>query len=285
MLTVSAANCIRFRPVDGLVSNFDNTFDLGNTANNKLISALFQQRYPSGQIKIQAMSAHSETVECRAWYEGAFVAVAAVGAVVNIGAYDYTEFTLDFDATFVSGMVEFELFTDTELWRSEPVMCDETDEDYVILEWFNEEMAFTMNYSTDIVPKMHLKANFNMTAPTGDATVYDNQGNETKLKELVQRVFTLDAVVPAYIADQLVIALAHDHFFINDVEFVCNKKPSPTRSGNSNLYELTVDLDQRIAVGLNTHDRGFDVDAITDAIMTEDGLYFIATNNNEYFEQ
>jgi len=258
-LTISLANSIRFRPVDSNPPNFDNTFDGLNTVNNRLINQQYQQRYAGEDVRIQAMSATGDAVTCRAWYNNAWVAIAA-DSLNTIGDYDYTEFVLDFDKTFIAGCVAFEITDGTDIWVSEPVLCAAYEDNYLKLEWFNFENDFTMDYIHGIVPVMHIEASFAMGQPAGDVTVYSNQGNETKLKELIQRVMIFETFAPDYICEQLTIAMAHDNFFVNDVAFVSAKKAAIEQQGNSNIYKFSAELMQKTVLGLNTHDTGFNPD-------------------------
>lgn len=266
-LTIAMANAIRFRPVNEAYRNLDNTFDLDDIVHNKLINNGLLQRYQGDYVTIQAKASTGVAVTCRAWYNNAWVAIAS-NLLSTLGAFDYTEFPFSFE-TFTAGYVYFEITDGTEIWRSELIECSGIDDDYLKIEWFNQENGFEMNYLSGIVPLMYVFGNMTYAAPGGESVVYDNQGNETKLKEIVQRTVSIECYMQAHVAEQLTLAMAHDRFFINEVEFVSSKKPGFSQEGNSNIYKFTAELVQRNVVGLNTHDVGFDPDGglIDDFIM------------------
>lgn len=253
-LTVSIANSIRFRPVGG------EPFMFNNTRNNRLLNEGFTPSYPLTEHLIQAQSTTGDVVTCRAWYNNAYTDIAA-SPVVTLGIYDYTEFALNL--ALFPGDVFFEIISGTEVWRSELITVEPLNDEYLTLEWFNHENAFLMNYQTGIVPSLYVKASMDMAAPAGDVTVYENQGTQTNLKEIVQRVMQFETYVPDYMAELITVAMSHDRFFINEIEYVKAKKPSVEKQGNSNIYKLTAELTQKTVLGLNTHDTGFDVDGGT----------------------
>lgn len=261
-LTIALANAIRFRPVNEAYPNIDNTFDLDNEVHNRLINNGLLQRYQDDNVTIQAKSSTGDAVTCRAWYNNAWTDIAASIVITPvIGLFDYTQFILPFSA-FTTGYVYFEITDGTELLRSEVIECGGVDSDYLKIEWFNQDNGFEMNYvGGGIVPLMYVYGNMQLTPPSGESVVYSNQGHETKLKEIVQRTVNLECYVQAYVAEQLALAMAHDRFFINEVEFVTSKKPSFAPEGNSNIYKFTAELVQKNVIGLNTHDVGFDPDS------------------------
>jgi hypothetical protein len=116
-----------------------------------------------------------------------------------------------------------------------------------------------MDYSTGIVHQMWIDAELVAATPGGEISIFLNQGRATKLKEIVRRVANLECRVPHYIAEQLTLAMAHDRFYVNEIEYTNDKKAPYDRMGNSNLFAFTAELTQRNAVGINTHDTGFNV--------------------------
>ncbi len=140
-------------------------------------------------------------------------------------------------------------------YSSEPFTVG-TDLKAYRFEWTNNDNGFMMDYSAGLTHVMQLTGRGKRLNFAGDSSIYSNQGEDVKLKETVSRVFEIELHVPDYIAELFILATAHDHFYINEIEFVTTKKPTVTQSGNSNMYVLSGEFKQRTVIGLNTHDVG-----------------------------
>jgi len=157
------------------------------------------------------------------------------------------------------------VYTHESEWVNIPdAGIDQTREDNPNLfkfEWFNVENGFGMDYvMSGMVGKAYIESKLIYGQAAGDSVIFDNQGEEVKLKEIVQRVMMLSCEVPAYLAEQITLWMAHDQFFINDVQYINSKKPTIQQRGNSNIYQLVAELKQTDVIGINTHDTGFDCD-------------------------
>lgn len=142
------------------------------------------------------------------------------------------------------------------IYISEPFEIVE-DPTLKMISWWNSENAFGMDYSHDHVNKISLDCMFSTYKPTTEEVVYKNQKVIEMLRGEVWRVLTLEAVLPWYLCEQLVIAMKHDRFYVNDVQFVSEKAPEIERAGNSNLYQFKAELKQTAILGYNTHDIGY----------------------------
>lgn len=201
----------------------------------------------------------------------------ATEALVFSGQYDYWELDIDMGAFTTNyakfKMVELKDAAVVETWLSEPCNVIAADSSYLQIEFFNLENAFNCYYVNPTLADrlshcLRIKGNFRKYKPAGETSVYDNQNEVIKTRDEVKRMITLETEpIPAYLAEMLVMALAHDKFFINEVEFVAENKPE-YETGGADLASLTCTLTQRDVIGLNAHDVGFDCDAIT----TNDGM-------------
>jgi hypothetical protein len=178
-----------------------------------------------------------------------------------IGDLKYETYTVDF-GTYPNECCYIEVFLEpspgdgeTLAYRSERFHV--TDQPtYLLTEWFNSENAFQMDYSVGLTHSLQIEAKQWKMTFGGDASIYLNQGEEVKLKETVQRVFILECELPDYMIELLRLATAHDHFYINEVEFVRKDEPVITQLGTSGMYTFSAKVTQRAVIGLNTHDVG-----------------------------
>ena len=103
--------------------------------------------------------------------------------------------------------------------------------------------------------------------PGGDITMFDNLGEDVKIRDVAQRVMKLELEAPAYLCEQFRLWLANDNFYINDVLYTNAKVPTISQIGNSSQYRLEVELVQSTVVGINTHDTGFTCGATATGII------------------
>ena len=257
-ITIPLCNALRFRPIDGLLPNFDNLFDAQYT---KRVKTSFFQYADSGSVlELQFSTATDDQTVPYIVINGCDFISSPITytTITQLNGRDYFDFQIDltaYDGKQIQIYV-YETFNDVLSHISEPLKVEALT-DYFLIEWFNSENYLTMNYATGIVNRLYLDALITPAATAGDITVYLNQGEETKLKEQNMRVFNLDCEVPFYLAEQIQLALSHDHFYINDIEFTTDKKVTITPLGLSNMCRLQVAIKQRTIIGLNSHDGGF----------------------------
>ena len=189
------------------------------------------------------------------------------------GQYDYWEIDVDMSA-YSTGYVRFRavILEDesiVETWLSEPVNLVTDDGKYFQIEYFNLENAFHCYYVNPTLEDrlshlIRLKGYFRKYKPAGETSVYDNQNEVIKTRDEVKRMITLETEpIPAYLAEMLTVAVAHDKFFVNEVEFVAESKPEYENSGD--LATFTCQLTQRDIPGFNAHDTGYNCDTISNS--------------------
>jgi len=248
MINIPISQSIRFRPVNSDPANFDNTFDTEGRYIQYVSPAdlSIQLSRASGSIGLVKMYA----VECN-------------GTETEIT--DSTDFTIS-DRVYTTFAVPFADFTGKKIYikvtensvlthESESVTV-ESQPNFLKLNWFNTENSFLTDYSNGLVNEMLVDARMRKLSFGGESSVYSNQGVDVKLKEIVSRLFSFECDVPDYIAEQITLAMAHDRFYMNEIEFVTSKKPTTTQLGTSNMYTFVAELKQKTVVGINTHDVG-----------------------------
>ena len=269
---ISIASSIRFRKVDGLLPSFDNTllWDQGTPGE---FSHLYAHKVlATDKITIQAKVLEGQSMEMQysenCW--GAWQAMTGETKVINGAVYDYYEIEIDFSAFTSLDSVQFRAViltgeTVSETWESEP--CEISTDDLLQIEFYNIESAFYVDYSTEIVHLLRVEGIIKDYKPGGESSVFDNQNEVTKIKDEVKRFLTFKTdPIPAYLAEMLRVAVAHDYFYINEVQYIAESVPEYEVNA-SNLGVFSVQLTQRNIIGLNTHDTGFDCDTITSDTM------------------
>lgn len=290
-MIVSKANSIRFYKIDDLLSSFDNTKSTVEPFENHLMYSYRQVYYDSDTIRLQVKCSLSDTLTLKAFDDGEWSSAMPGVVEVSYPADDIKiiEYPIDF-STFVSKCVYFKVEGDTETYKSEVVqILTEEDENILQVEWYNSDSAFEIDYSTDISFMVRIRGIMKDYEPQGEIKTYSNQGELTKLKEVVVRGLKLQTeVIARYMVETLTIAMAHDKFYVNEVEYITENKPDVSPLNGSNLFELSNLLTQRTIIGINSHDIGFDSDVVGDGGMTEDSeigkansIAFIRQDSND----
>lgn len=280
---ISVASSIRFRKADGLLPSFDNTL-LEDQAHFRVAKHPYYHKFfATDTVTVQSELDTGQTMEMQ-YSEG----VTRMGAVVwgeyqtmtgetlvhSASAYDYYEVDIDFSAfstskvRFKAVILESEVVQD--VWYSEPCEIVEDDGKYLQIEFFNLENAFRVYYThpteaNRISHLIRLRGRLMRYKPAGETSVYDNQDEVVKTRDEVKRILTLETEpIPAYLAEMLTVAVAHDKFFVNEVEFVAEKKPDYD-GGGGDLAGFSCELTQRDVIGLNAHDVGYDCDSVSNS--------------------
>lgn len=290
MISVPLSNAIKFRPVTGQTAkNFDNVF----IDDFKGLKKEFVNKIESGTQQVQVVSDtyYGDVNACSLGvveYVDGWLWSSSLQSVYSIDGLYYYTFLITPDATGCfklyivvdeSPVVEYYESEWLEVIESESDLIEDS-ENYHKVEWFNHDNAFSTEYRvSSFVPKLLLESRLTYQGAAGDSIIFDNQGDEVKLKETVQRLMKFDADVPDYMAEILTLAAAHDRFFIDDVEYVTSKKPTVSQLGRSKFYKFELELKQSAVLGLNTHDTGFDCDALT----TEDIMNITAVGKTSSF--
>jgi len=257
MINIPLAQSIRFRPINTARANFDNTF----AATKDTFNYSFDYYLPASDVKIQIVTPDDNTsYSYLDLIHGTTRTRITDLATTFIGQLKYETYTIDL-GTYPNECCYLEAFLEEDgggevlSYRSEPFHVT-TQDNYLLIEWLNSENSFQMDYSTGLTHMMQLEAKQWKMSFGGESSVYVNQGEEVKLKGIVQRIFLLECELPDYLAEILVLAMEHDSFYINEVEFVVSKKATITQMGQSGMYSFSAEVKQKTIVGLNTHDVG-----------------------------
>lgn len=249
MINVPLSQGFRFRPVNSELPNFDNTF----AANVEGAPYSFDYFAPKRVVKVQVvMTDDSVTASTLSIiHNGTPVNVTTVDTTY-LGDLRFDTYSIDLSA-YPGECCYMKVYSsDVLMYQSENFIVADIP-GYKIIEWFNNENAFQMNYSTGLTHVLQIDAKTWKLNFGGESTVYSNQGIEVKLKGTVKRIFLLENELPDYLCEILTLAMEHDHFYINSVEYVVSKKPTITQLGTSGMYSFSAEVTQNVVVGINTH--------------------------------
>ncbi len=284
-LVVGMGNSVMFREMNGQLPSFDNTFLSDERFHNVMTYDQNAEYFTTDTIIIQVKVSTGDTPTLK-WYRsdntnGSFAGVLKT----SYTDWDFWEFTLAMKASDDGKCFYFlaENAGDND-WKSENVSIitefstyypSSNVSSYSLLQWFNLDATtarannnFEMDYSTGIVPFMRRRIVLKDYEPKTEISVYENLSETTKLKEKVQRTLEMKTdTVPRYMAEKLVIATAHDNFYINQVSFIREDKPE-TEMLESNMAQFSAVLTQQNVIGLNTADIGFNCDSIVSCKVT-----------------
>jgi hypothetical protein len=282
---ISVASSIRFKKQDGLMASFDNTLFEDETPFRVAKHRYYHKLYATDTVTIQAEVDTGENLSLQqsigtmkqgmvVW--GEYTNMAGESKVFEGTYYDYWELDVAM-STYTTGYVRFRaviLLNEAiqETWYSEPVEIIAANAQYLQIEFFNLENAWHVYYdnvteANRISHLLRVRGEIRVYKPGGEQSVFDNQDEIVKTSGEVKRVLTLKTeAIPPYLAEMLAVALAHDKFFVNEVEFVAEGNPEYENSGD--LATFTCQLTQRDIPGFNAHDTGYNCDTIT----TNDGM-------------
>lgn len=281
---ISVASSISFKKQDGLLPSFDNTLHADRTDFRIAKHPFYQTFFTTDKtVKIQAelttgqvlsLQQSDGTLKMGQVVWSAFTSMTGEELVISLANYDYWECVIDM-SLYKTGYVKFRavILEDeavVETWLSEP--CEVIDPDYIRylqIEYFMyDENAFNCYYvnkteADRLTGLIRIRGTLRDYKPGGETDVFDNQNEVIKTKAVLKRMMTLKTEpIPDYMAEKLSAALAHDKFFVNEVEFVAEKEPEYDQ-GNGDIAALTCQLTQRAVIGLNAHDTGYNCDATT----------------------
>lgn len=275
---ISIASSLKFRKDDGLLPSPDNTFHADQVRPGGFKKDFYIPVYPTDSPIIQAKVLYSQTFDIqysedcwKTWTKYKDSTLKTTGPT-----YDYHEVVIDF-ADFSCKTVQFWIRilasngNPLEDWYSEPVkILPVEDENLLLIEFFNnylenEDNLFHVDYSTGITHQIRIYGTLLEYKAAGEVSVFDNQQELTKILGEVKRQMTLKTdPIPAYLAEMLWVAMQHDHFYINETEYVCEQAPE-YENNIGGLAGFSVTLTQRTVLGLNAHDIGFQCDATTNS--------------------
>ena len=272
---ISKACSIRFRnESDGKDPHFDNTMfsdiEWKGIWSYKYAQPFLSSQTVTVQVKVDTgvvPTMHYSDIENKSWTS------MTISSASTYTSYDYYEADIDFSTFGSVTKLAFKVTVGTDVYISEPCEIVEDVYDLYQIEFFNNDSAFQVDYTTNISHLFNLYLAPMRYKPAGESEVYDNQSELTLLSGEVKRVMMLETQpIPEYLAEMLTIALRHDSFYINEIEYVAEGEPEVEAVGT--FVKLRADLTQKSIIGLNTDDQGFDCDAIVtdDGVMTAEEL-------------
>lgn len=268
-MILSKANSIRFFNRDTNPPNFDNTKYSEEYFKNAIDVPFCQVFFNTDDAVVVQIKTDLTAIAPVAFHTDADNNTLAyvVSKVNDYADFTFWEFTINFSA-YTGKFLKFEVNDGRDYFETEYVYITAPDTSYLLLEWFNNdrygfyENDFEMDYSKGHVGRSRIASQLLDYVPGGSSEVYDNQGTEVKLKEIIKRGFNYRTEpLPRYLAEQLIIAFGHDNFFINQVAYVASDKPDLDGLENTGLVELSVNINQGAVVGINANDEGYNPDS------------------------
>lgn len=294
-MIISPLNSIRFRPVDGNLPNYTNTFVADEKFWNDNIFN-FCQKFPNTITQKVQIKSDSDTVPT-------VIATRAdktqeILTAIEVSSYDtnsdgnidtyYFEFTVDFSILLQETYIE--VTQDAEEWKSEPIIGDVEIIGRVLngevykWEYFNVDNAFQLDFSTGITFEVYIESAFKKYSPQGEKTTYDNQRELTILKATKQRTLEFRTLeMPRYLAELIDLITGVDNLTINDTAYVYEDDSIEVDEvEGSNFVTASVIFVDKEYLGINSSDIGFNCDvAPTDAEMSI--LTILAASGGETF--
>ena len=142
--------------------------------------------------------------------------------------------------------------------------------DHYKIEATNNTNKFDLYYEEELpfITSIWIPSRLFNIQSDGDVDVYDNDGNLAKLQEIFQNVFELKTCpIPRYLAQKLQLLSALDFFNINGLDFVNTEKGENEYFDNFSNTVLTMNLTQKFAVGINSDDKGFNIQEVEDMVV------------------
>jgi hypothetical protein len=284
-MNIPFANSIRFRKIDTNYPNFDNTLVVNEKFFNDKIFPYCQRFLTTDTVTVQ-MKSNSATVPTVVLYDSEMNETAIVTTLVS--SYDQDSdgsddlFFFEFDVVMATLTDEHFLRATqgSDVFVSEPFKADSDlltelqNGQALQIQYSNIDNALQIDFSdfggtkTPITFTIYVEGTLKDFGFGGESSVYDNQDELTKIKETMIRLLTLKTLhIPRYMAETLRIASGFDMFVINGVSFVREDLPEVAAVDGSNLVELSMTLNDKEYLGVNSHDIGFDCDTSTGEIM------------------
>lgn len=258
MINVPIAQSLRFRPVDTNMPNFDNTF----AVDADVSPYSFTHYVPAADRRFQVVTPDDN--ESLSYvdliHNGTRTRITDL-VTSFIGVNKYETYTIEF-ATYEDQCCYIEVFLEATPGSGEVLSYQtenfyvKTQSSYKLIEWVNDDNRFQMDYSFGLTHALQLEAKLRKLGFGGSSSIMENQGVKVKLKETVTRVLSLECEAPDYFIEILRLATAHDHFYINEVEYVVSEEPAINQLGDTGLYSFSAKVSQKTVIGLNSHDVG-----------------------------
>jgi len=275
-IIISKANAIRFAHIDGNAPNMDNTLSYNQIWLNKSTFYYDQIHFIGDNPKlIQLKAGLTATVT--------FTKIAEDGTVTTLTPDDTTTYAGShiiyeylityataerFSYSVTNGLTGSSL----SRWDSECQRVISSEDNYLLMQWTNSDPGndtYEFDYNTTLaianVNYMRIKGEVMLSGYDGDTTVYGNQNETTKIKDVtIRKEKLITEVIPFSIFEIITIAMAHDAFVVNDLGYVVEDKPDLGEFGGA--AELTAEMTLVSSEGLNSDDVGFTCDNSTTAM-------------------
>lgn len=280
-IIISKANGIRFADRNS-GDPFENLISCEEIYLSKVAGKVDQILFNSDTFLLQIKAGLTATVVLRKYDE-----TGSYTTITEDNTETYTTFKVYEYLITVSSIERFYLQATSESseLRSEWIDVIAEDTSMMLLQWTNYDDSsntFEFDYTTDLavdnVNFMRLPGEMVNYKPTGESTVYDNQNEKSKIKGNVYRNLTfVSDKIPRQVAEIITIASQHDRFVANSAGYIAEDLPEIEMVGA--FCEVSIDLTLGLALGINTHDIGFDCDSITNT-MIENKLFEDATGSD-----
>lgn len=129
---------------------------------------------------------------------------------------------------------------------------------HLVIHYYNDENAFGLNYSTmQLAPTLIIEGGlFPSDTVNNDESLFNSSDGRKFLHYVNQRktMQIITRVMPEYMHDALALALEHDHFFINGVEYVkAESDYVPNWKDESLLAQVIVEVEPKIQDKFNRY--------------------------------
>jgi hypothetical protein len=263
---ISPLNSIEYKKRDNALPNYNNT--LQSEIEGKTNEAYCQKFLSADNVRTQIKTDY-QTVTATLIDEAGTETSLTVTEVSTYTDFSFWEFVFTGQSTgyYYIKIQGTDPAFDTVNYQSEPIEIVEPYiahnganiiQDHLKIRHYNRENNFDLDYSTGIEHILWIPAELFEAVSGGEAEIYNNLGNETKLQETNQRIFTLKTdPIPRYLFLKINEGASQDFFEVNTIEYVTNDKGEPEYSNDYTLVSFSANLTDRFVVGLNSDDQGF----------------------------
>jgi hypothetical protein len=241
ILRFSEANPIRMVITSWIGRNAnDRQYQMFRDFSKPNFDSFFQPFLQTDSLTVQFDSSFdtTNTIRLKNYYTDVVVLTASATEQIDNTTYSVYEHT--FSLAGQSGLFYVEAIgtdADTETYTavSEPISIESSQCNTVLFAYYNNEVAFGIDYRSGVTFYFRVPAFFNRTADEDDVKPFtDSGGNDSIVSaEIIrQRVLKASKLLPQWMIEKVNIALKHDSCLINSVA---------VSSRNSWAYDLISD--------------------------------------------
>jgi len=291
MIANSLLNPIFFKivPTSNTYPNMWNTLHINRKQGNALIKPYFQKFNSNHVVYIQFESDIADSIGLKSYnmvtraeiesFTGAY-SVPYRGTSPDIRYY--TNFVITLDADYIGKQVYFKATQGAVVMTSEPIYTSdlterlqngtmkyikytnldriEADLDDRFVDW--EALTSTGKYMDFFVEGIDSEPN-----DTDESEILEGSQTKTILSSRYYsgRTFKTGAI-PDYMATRLAMASSLDVFMVNGLEYIKQGGADQSPFGGSTLYQVSMKLTQKLAIGINVDNIGISEGSITPPI-------------------